>query len=109
MIAIELIIGGVIYVLTQAGIGAIIVLLRKAGVKKYRQIIKSLEELSTKNSELYSLLSDTNEPSDDPSISEERRARDINLPYPDDVELTHRDMQLSNGTILRIRNKKNNI
>jgi hypothetical protein len=106
MIAIELIVGGVIYVLTQAGIGAIIVLLRRAGVKKYRELIESLKDLSSKNSELYSLLSDTNEPSDDPSISEERRARDVNHPYADDAEMTHRDIQLSNGTILRIRNKK---
>ena len=103
MIAIELIVGGVIYVITQAGIGGIIVLLRRAGVKKYRELIESLKDLSSKNTELYSLLSDTNEP----AISEERRAREINLPYADDAELTHRDIQLTNGTILRIRNKKN--
>ncbi len=104
IIGLELIIGGVIYILSQSAIGGIIILLRRAGVKKYKQIIASLEELSNKNSELYSLLSDT---SNDPPISEERQARGaVNMPYADDAELTHRDIQLSNGTILRIRNKK---
>ena len=102
IIGLELIIGGVIYILSQSAIGGIIVLLRRAGVKKYKQIIASLEELSNKNSELYSLLSDT---SNDPPISEERQARTVNVPYADDAELTHRDIQLTNGTILRIRSK----
>ena len=101
IIGLELIVGGVIYILSQSAIGGIIILLRRAGVKKYKQIIASLEELSNKNSELYSLLSDTNEP----PISEERQARTVNMPYADDAELTHRDIQLTNGTILRIRSK----
>jgi hypothetical protein len=61
-----------------------------------------LKDLSSKNSELFSLLSDTNEP----AISEEREARAVNMPYADDAEMTHRDIHLTNGTILRIRNKK---
>ncbi len=103
IIGLELIVGGVIYILSQSAIGGIIILLRRAGVKKYKQIIASLEELSNKNSELYSLLSDT---TNEPPISEERQARAVNMPYPDDEELTHRDIHLTNGTILRIRNKK---
>ena len=105
-VGLEIIIPGCIYIVTQGTIGAVIIMLKRIASKKYKDIIKSLEDLSTKNSELYSLLSDSNEPSDDPPISEERQAREINMPYPEEPELTHRDVNLPNGNIIRIRKNK---
>ncbi len=101
----ELIIGTCIYIVTQGTIAGIILVLKRIASKKYKDIIKSLESLSQKNSEMMSLLS--NEPSDDPPISEERQAREnINMPYPEESELTHRDVNLPNGNIIRIRKNK---
>ena len=37
VLVIELIIGGCVYVLTQAGIGVIIIILKKTAAKKYKE------------------------------------------------------------------------
>ena len=57
VLVLELIIGSVIYVLTQSGIGVMIFFLKKTAGKKYNELIQNLESMSSKNSELYSLLS----------------------------------------------------
>ena len=98
VLVIELIIGGCVYVLTQAGIGVIIIILKKTAAKKYKELIQNLESMSSKNSELYSLLS-----------QEEGTPRDrslVNEPIDEDIPETHRDIVLNNGNIIRIRRKK---
>ena len=102
-VGLEIIIPGCIYIITQGTIGAVIIMLKRIASKKYKDIIKSLESLSQKNSEMMSLLSN-DETENNPPISEERQAREINIPYPEE-ELTHRDVNLPNGNIIRIRNK----
>ena len=97
----ELIIGTCIYIVTQGTIAGIILVLKRIASKKYKDIIKSLESLSQKNSEMMGLLSNDET---DPPISEERQARETNVPYGEE-ELTHRDVNLPNGNIIRIRNK----
>ena len=64
-----------------------------------------MESLSQKNSEMMSLLSN-DDTENNPPISEERQAREINMPYPEEPELTHRDVNLPNGNIIRIRKNK---
>ena len=104
-VGLEIIIPGCIYIVTQGTIGAVIIMLKRIASKKYKDIIKSLESLSQKNSEMMSLLS--NDETDPPPISEERQAREnINMPYPEEPELTHRDVNLPNGNIIRIRKNK---
>ena len=98
VLVLELIIGSVIYVLTQSGIGVMIIILKKTAAKKYKELIQNLESMSSKNSELYSLLS-----------QEEVSPRDRNLvnePIDDDEPETHRDIVLNNGNIIRIKRKK---
>ena len=98
VLVLELIIGGVIYVLTQSGIGVMIFFLKKTAGKKYQELIQNLESMSSKNSEMYSLLS-----------QEEVSPRDRNLvnePIDDDEPETHRDIVLNNGNIIRIKRKK---
>ena len=98
VLVLELIIGSVIYVLTQSGIGVMIFFLKKTAGKKYNELIQNLESMSSKNSELYSLLS-----------QEEVSPRDRNLvnePIDDDEPETHRDIVLNNGNIIRIKRKK---
>ena len=98
VLVLELIIGSVIYVLTQSGIGVMIFFLKKTAGKKYQELIQNLESMSSKNSELYSLLS-----------QEEVSPRDRNLvnePIDDDEPETHRDIVLNNGNIIRIKRKK---
>ena len=97
VLVLELIIGSVIYVLTQSGIGVMIFFLKKTAGKKYQELIQNLESMSSKNSELYSLLS-----------QEEVSPRDRNLvnePIDDDEPETHRDIVLNNGNIIRIKRK----
>ncbi len=101
----ELIIGTCIYIVTQGTIAGIIIMLKRIASKKYKDIIKSLEDLSQKNSEMMSLLSN-DDSENNPPISEERQAREMNVPYADDAELTHRDVNLPNGNIIRIRKNK---
>ena len=98
VLVLELIIGGVIYVLTQSGLGIIIIILKKTAAKKYKELIQNLESMSSKNSELYSLLS-----------QEEGTPRDrslVNEPIDEDEPETHRDIILNNGNIIRIKRKK---
>ena len=98
VLVLELIIGGCVYVLTQAGIGVVIFFLKKTAGKKYNELIQNLESMSSKNSELYSLLS-----------QEEGTPRDRNLvnePIDDDEPETHRDIVLNNGNIIRVKRKK---
>ena len=98
VLVLELIIGGCVYVLTQAGIGVVIFFLKKTAGKKYNELIQNLESMSSKNSELYSLLS-----------QEEVSPRDRNLvnePIDDDEPETHRDIVLNNGNIIRVKRKK---
>ena len=98
VLVLELIIGGCVYVLTQAGIGVIIIILKKTAAKKYKELIQNLESMSSKNSELYSLLS-----------QEEGTPRDrslVNEPIDEDIPETHRDIVLNNGNIIRIKRKK---
>ena len=98
VLVLELIIGGCVYVLTQAGIGVVIFFLKKTAGKKYTELIQNLESMSSKNSELYSLLS-----------QEEVSPRDRNLvnePIDDDEPETHRDIVLNNGNIIRVKRKK---
>ena len=97
VLVLELIIGGVIYVLTQSGLGIIIIILKKTAAKKYKELIQNLESMSSKNSELYSLLS-----------QEEGTPRDrslVNEPIDEDIPETHRDIVLNNGNIIRIKRK----
>jgi hypothetical protein len=103
-VGLEIIIPGCIYIVTQGTIGAVIIMLKRIASKKYKDIIKSLESLSQKNSEMMSLLSNDNDTENNPPISEERQARETNVPYGEE-ELTHRDVNLPNGNIIRIRNK----
>ena len=98
VLVLELIIGGVIYVLTQSGLGIIIIILKKTAAKKYKELIQNLETMSSKNSELYLLLS-----------QEEGTPRDrslVNEPIDEDEPETHRDIVLNNGNIIRIKRKK---
>ena len=98
VLVLELIIGGCVYVLTQAGIGVIIIILKKTASKKYKELIQNLESMSSKNSEMYSLLS-----------QEEGTPRDrslVNEPIDEDIPETHRDIVLNNGNIIRIKRKK---
>ena len=98
VLVLELIIGGCVYILTQAGIGVIIIILKKTAAKKYKELIQNLESMSSKNSELYSLLS-----------QEEGTPRDrslVNEPIDEDIPETHRDIVLNNGNIIRIKRKK---
>ena len=105
-VGLEIIIPGCIYIVTQGTIGAVIIMLKRIASKKYKDIIKSLESLSQKNSEMMSLLSN-DDTENNPPISEERQAREnINMPYPEESELTHRDVNLPNGNIIRIRKNK---
>ena len=99
VLVLELIIGGCVYVLTQAGLGIIIIILKKTAAQKYKELIQNLESMSSKNSELYSLLS-----------QEEGTPRDrslVNEPIDEDeIPETHRDIVLNNGNIIRIKRKK---
>ena len=94
VLVLELIIGGCVYVLTKAGIGVIIIILKKTAAKKYKELIQNLESMSSKNSELYSLLGTPR----DRSL--------VNEPIDEDIPETHRDIVLNNGNIIRIKRKK---
>ena len=98
VLVIELIIGGVIYVLTQSGLGIIIIILKKTAAKKYQELIRNLESMSSKNSEMYSLLSQEGE-----GTPHDRNL--VNEPIDDDEPETHRDIILNNGNIIRIKRK----
>ena len=97
VLVLELIIGGCVYVLTQAGIGVVIFFLKKTAGKKYKELIQNLESMSSKNSELYSLLSQEEVSPRDRSL--------VNEPIDEDVPETHRDIVLNNGNIIRIKRK----
>ena len=98
VLVLELIIGSVIYVLTQSGIGVMIFFLKKTAGKKYNELIQNLESMSSKNSELYSLLSQEGE-----GTPHDRNL--VNEPIDDDEPETHRDIVLNNGNIIRIKRK----
>ena len=98
VLVLELIISGCVYVLTQAGIGVIIIILKKTAAKKYKELIQNLESMSSKNSELYSLLSQEEVSPRDRSL--------VNEPIDEDIPETHRDIVLNNGNIIRIKRKK---
>ena len=98
VLVLELIIGGCVYVLTQAGIGVMIFFLKKTAGKKYQELIQNLESMSSKNSELYSLLSQEEVSPRDRSL--------VNEPIDEDEPETHRDIILNNGNIIRIKRKK---
>ena len=99
VLVLELIIGGCVYVLTQAGIGVVIFFLKKTAGKKYNELIQNLESMSSKNSELYSLLSQEEVSPRDRSL--------VNEPIDEDeIPETHRDIVLNNGNIIRIKRKK---
>ena len=98
VLVLELIIGGCVYVLTQAGIGVIIIILKKTAAKKYKELIQNLESMSSKNSEMYSLLSQEDGTPHDRSL--------VNEPIDEDIPETHRDIVLNNGNIIRIKRKK---
>ena len=98
VLVLELIIGGCVYVLTQAGIGVVIFFLKKTAGKKYTELIQNLESMSSKNSELYSLLSQEGVSPRDRSL--------VNEPIDEDIPETHRDIVLNNGNIIRIKRKK---
>ena len=98
VLVLELIIGSVIYVLTQSGIGVMIFFLKKTAGKKYNELIQNLESMSSKNSELYSLLSQEGE-----GTPHYRNL--VNEPIDDDEPETHRDIVLNNGNIIRIKRK----
>ena len=98
VLVLELIIGGCVYVLTQAGIGVIIIILKKTAAKKYKELIQNLESMSSKNSEMYSLLSQEDGTPHDRSL--------VNEPIDEDIPETHRDIILNNGNIIRIKRKK---
>ena len=98
VLVLELIIGGCVYVLTQAGIGVIIIILKKTAAKKYKELIQNLDSMSSKNSELYSLLSQEEVSPRDRSL--------VNEPIDEDIPETHRDIVLNNGNIIRIKRKK---
>ena len=100
VLVLELIIGSVIYVLTQSGIGVMIFFLKKTAGKKYQELIQNLESMSSKNSELYSLLSQEGEEGVSP-----RDRNLVNEPIDDDEPETHRDIVLNNGNIIRIKRK----
>ena len=100
VLVLELIIGGCVYVLTQAGIGVVIFFLKKTAGKKYNELIQNLESMSSKNSELYSLLSQEGEE------GTPRYRNLVNEPIDDDEPETHRDIVLNNGNIIRIKRKK---
>ena len=98
VLVLELIIGSVIYVLTQSGIGVMIFFLKKTAGQKYKELIQNLESMSSKNSELYSLLSQEEVSPRDRSL--------VNEPIDEDEILeTHRDIVLNNGNIIRIKRK----
>ena len=99
VLVLELIIGSVIYVLTQSGLGIIIIILKKTAAKKYKELIQNLESMSSKNSELYSLLSQEGE-----GTPHDRNL--VNEPIDDDEPETHRDIVLNNGNIIRVKRKK---
>ena len=99
VLVLELIIGGCVYILTQAGIGVIIIILKKTAAKKYNELIRNLESMSSKNSEMYSLLSQEGE------VTPHDRNL-VNEPIDDDIPETHRDIVLNNGNIIRIKRKK---
>ena len=101
VLVLELIIGGCVYVLTQAGIGVVIFFLKKTAGKKYNELIQNLESMSSKNSELYSLLSQEEGTPRDRNLVNEP----INEPINDDEPETHRDIVLNNGNIIRIKRK----
>jgi len=71
MIVIEtsIIVGAVVYVITNATLAGIIIMLKKAGANKYAKVIKSLESISRKNNEVYELLTENG--SNQPSITNE--------------------------------------
>ena len=99
VLVLELIIGSVIYVLTQSGRGVMIFFLKKTAGKKYNELIQNLESMSSKNSELYSLLSQEEVSPRDRSL--------VNEPIDEDeIPETHRDIVLNNGNIIRIKRKK---
>ena len=98
-LVLELIIGGVVYVLTQAGIGVVIFFLKKTAAKKYEELIQNLESMSSKNSEMYSLLSQGEED----GTPHDRSL--VNEPFDADEPETHRDIVLNNGNIIRIKRK----
>ena len=100
VLVLELIIGGCVYVLTQAGIGVIIIILKKTASKKYKELIQNLESMSSKNSEMYSLLSQGEED----GTPHDRSL--VNEPIDEDIPETHRDIVLNNGNIIRIKRKK---
>ena len=98
VLVLELIIGSVIYVLTQSGIGVMIFFLKKTAGQKYKELIQNLESMSSKNSELYSLLSQEGE-----GTPHDRSL--VNEPIEDEIPETHRDIVLNNGNIIRIKRK----
>ena len=101
VLVLELIIGGCVYVLTQAGIGVVIFFLKKTAGQKYQELIRNLESMSSKNSEMYSLLSQGEEE----GTPHDRSL--VNEPIDDDdFPETHRDIVLNNGNIIRIKRKK---
>ena len=99
VLVLEFIIGSVLYVLTQSGIGVMIFFLKKTAGKKYNELIQNLESMSSKNSEMYSLLSQGEED----GTPHDRSL--VNEPIDEDEPETHRDIVLNNGNIIRIKRK----
>lgn len=107
-LGIEIIVGGVVYIVTNGTLAAIIIMLKKISKKKYMELASNIQDLMRRNTEIYTMLS---EPPESQQISErtnEPVARElINEPItPSESEQdTHRDIQLANGSVLRIRKK----
>ena len=74
----SIIIGAVVYVITNATLAGIIIMLKRVGSDKYANLIKSLESISRKNNDVYELLTEssnrqsiTNEPYEPSEPSED--------------------------------------
>lgn len=104
MIGIELIISGVVYVVTNGALAAVIIMLKKIGKQKYKELATSLTDLIHRNSQIYEMLT---EPAESQRSELEQQERGIiNEPItPDNEQRTHRDIPLKNGAILRLKLK----
>lgn len=58
MIETSVIIGAVVYVLTNSTLGLILIALKRLDKKKYADVISKLENIASKNNEMYELLTE---------------------------------------------------
>lgn len=113
VVGIELIISGVVYVLTNGALAGVIIMLKKLSKKKYGELANTLKDLMRRNTEIYEMLSEAPQSQQITDRTEEtdNQAREIFInepitPSERDTEPTHRDIQLKNGNVLRLRLKK---